>query len=85
MVGKLINSGTIDIKNLRIDSTVTEGNIAPPSDSSMLEDGVRVLSRLLSKSKDNTGIRIRFTEQRCQAKSLYYGVCHGYQGDRIER
>jgi IS5 family transposase len=74
LVGNLIDSGTIDIRNLRVDSTVTESNIAPPSDSSLLEDGVRVLSRLLSKSKDETGVRLRFTDQRRLAKSLSYKI-----------
>ena len=32
---------------LRIDSTVVDSNIARPLDSGLLEDGVRVLSRLM--------------------------------------
>ena len=74
LIRDLIVSGIIDIENLRIDSTVTQSNIAPPSDSSLLEDGVRVLSRLMAKSKASTGIRLRFTDKRSDAKSLSYKI-----------
>ena len=39
-------------RQLRIDSTVVESNIHAPSDSTLLWDSVRVLSRLLVKAKD---------------------------------
>ena len=35
----------------RIDSTLVASNIAPPGDSQLLADGVRVLSRLMAKSR----------------------------------
>ena len=38
-------------RKLRIDSTVVETNIHHPSDSTLLPDGVRVLSRTLRKAK----------------------------------
>jgi IS5 family transposase len=38
-------------RKLRTDGTVVETNIHPPSDSSLLNDGVRVLSRLLRRAK----------------------------------
>ena len=40
--------GDLSLDALRIDSTVVDSNIAPPSDSHLLNDGVRVLSRLMS-------------------------------------
>ena len=62
----------ISLQQLRIDSTVVASNIAPPSDSNMLDDGVRVLSRYLMKSRDITGIKIRFTDKRDASKSLAF-------------
>ena len=59
-----LEQGVLSMEKLRIDSTVVASNIAPPSDSHLLNDGIRVLSRLLTKSKDDTGIKIRFTDQR---------------------
>ena len=78
---KLINQqlmlGWIDEKNLsidslRIDSTVVKSNIPDPMDSQMLNDGVRVLSRMMSKSLCTTGIKIRFSDQRKKSKSLSF-------------
>ena len=62
------------MEKLRIDSTVVASNIAPPSDSQLLNDGVRVLSRLLAKSKDATGVKIRFMDQRRSSKSLSFQI-----------
>lgn len=62
------------IDQLRIDSTVIASNIAPPSDSQLLNDGVRVISRLLSKSLAVTGCKIRFTDQRKASKSLAFAI-----------
>ena len=40
---------------MRIDSTVTETNILDPSDSQLLYDAVRVLSRLLARAREKLG------------------------------
>lgn len=47
----LLDTGMASLDKLRIDSTVVASHIAPPSDSQLLNDGVRVISRLLAKSK----------------------------------
>lgn len=64
----------LSLAQLRIDSTVVKSNIAPPSDSQILNDGVRVLSRLLARSQSETGIKIRFTDQRKASKSLAFQI-----------
>lgn len=69
-----IEGNILSMEKLRIDSTVVASNIAPPSDSHLLNDGIRVLSRLLTKSKDATGIKIRFTDQRRSSKSLSFQI-----------
>lgn len=69
-----IEDKSLSVDWLRIDSTVTDSNIAPPSDSQLLADGVRVLSRLMTQSKDKTGVKIRFTDQRKKSKSLSYHI-----------
>ena len=72
--GNWLKEGVISMDKLRIDSTVVASNIAPPSDSQLLNDGVRVLSRLLAKSKRATDIKIRFTDQRKRSKSLAFQI-----------
>jgi len=69
--------GTIATQVIRIDSTVVPSNIAPPSDSGLLNDAIRVLSRLLSRSKVTTGISIKFNDKRKEAKSFFYQIFHG--------
>lgn len=68
------DNGVISLEKIRIDSTVVKSNIAPPSDSQLLNDGVRVLSRLLAKSQAMTGVKTRFTDQRKAAKSLSFRI-----------
>ena len=60
----LFEQNTLKVDYLRIDSIVTDSNIAKPSDSQLLNDGAHMLSRLMSQSKDKTGVKIRFTDQR---------------------
>jgi len=66
--------GLVSLEKIRIDSTVVESNIATPSDSQLLNDGVRVLSRLLVKSREMTGVKIRFSDQRKASKSLAFHI-----------
>jgi IS5 family transposase len=69
-----LENGTISLSKIRIDSTVVKSNITPPSDSQLLNDSVRVLSRLLAKSQESTGLKIRFTDKRKSSKSLAFQI-----------
>jgi IS5 family transposase len=67
-------NGTMSLEKIRIDSTVVKTNIATPSDSQLLNDGVQVLSRLLAKSRGMTGVKIRFTDKRKTSKKLMFSI-----------
>lgn len=54
-------------ETVRTDCTVVESNIHEPSDSELLWDCVRVLTRLLGQARD---------VQRCQATLLWI-ICQG--------
>jgi IS5 family transposase len=45
-------------REVRIDCTCVDTDIHPPTDSSLLWDGVRVLTRLIGCGKDNYGIKV---------------------------
>lgn len=77
-----IGEETLSLDSLRIDSTVVESNIAKPSDSQLLNDGVRVLSRMMSKSGDKTGVKLRFTDQRKKSKSLSFQIFHAKRAEK---
>lgn len=74
--------GIVDIKRLRIDSTVVKSNIAPPLDSKLLDDGIRVLSRLIAKSRDVTGVKLRLTDYRKTSKSLAARIFYGKKAEK---
>jgi len=63
---------------------VVASHIAPPSDSQLLNDGIRVISRLLAKSKTETGLNIRFTDQRKAAKSLAFRIFNAKKATKDE-
>jgi IS5 family transposase len=74
--------GRVSLDTLRIDSTVVDSNIATPSDSGLLEDGIRVLSRLMANSKISTGVKIRFVDQRKRSKSLAFRIFHAKKPEK---
>lgn len=80
----LMHQGVISMDKLRIDSTVVASHIAPPSDSQLLNDGVRVISRLLAKSKTETGVKVRFTDQRKAANSLAFRIFNAKKATKNE-
>lgn len=61
-------------KESRIDCTVVCSNIHDPSDSSLLWDSVRVLTKTLKKMKEELGINLTFTDHRRRAKRRMLGV-----------
>ncbi len=81
---KTFKDGTIDIDLLRLDSTVVKSNIAPPLDSHLLNDGIRVLSRYFSKSRDRTGVKLRLTDYRKASRSLAARIFYGKKAEKDE-
>ena len=62
-------------RQVRIDCTVVKSNIHPPSDSSLLWDSVRVLTRLLHSAKDNYGLRqLHFQDHQRRAKKRMVAI-----------
>jgi IS5 family transposase len=53
-------------RQVRIDCTVVESNIHPPSDSSLLCDAVHVLTRLLHRAKDKFGLSQLCFQDHCR-------------------
>jgi IS5 family transposase len=69
-VNKKIEKG----RETRIDCTVVASNIHDPSDSSLLWDCVRVLSRELFKINENFEVHVNFTNHTKRAKRRMLGV-----------
>jgi len=58
---------------IRSDTTVTETNIHHPTDSSLLVDGIRILTRLLSRLQEIEGALI-FSNHNRRAKARLYEI-----------
>ena len=82
LTSRWLSQGKLSLERLRIDATVVDSHIAPPSDSQLLDDGVRVLSRLMSKSQARTEVKIRFVDQRKRSKSLSFRLFHAKKGEK---
>lgn len=75
-------------RKVRVDCTVVETNIHPPSDSELLYDCVRVLSRLMCRARDLLGATVVFGNRTRRAKRRRLGVLNAkdkYQRRRVYR
>jgi len=79
---KAFAQGTIEIDLLRLDSSVVKSNIAPPLDSQLLDDGIRVLSRYFAKSGCRTGVKLRLTDYRSASRSLSARIFYGKKAEK---
>ena len=71
LVGQALAEEVECCKQVRIDSTVVETNIHEPSDSSLLSDGIRILTRLMVEAKRSLGVPgLDFTDHRKCARGL---------------
>jgi len=61
-------------RKARVDCTVVESNIHPPSDSELLYDCVRVLTRLMCRARDLLGPTVVFGNRTRRAKRRRLGV-----------
>lgn len=82
LIGQWHLQGDLSVDTLRIDSTVTQSNILDPRDSQLLDDGVRVLSRSMFQSRDLTGAKIRFCDQRKRSRSLAFRIYHAKKAEK---
>ena len=76
--------GVEDGGTVLVDSTAVESNIHHPTDSSLLNDGVRVLTRLLKRSKQF--VDVHFSDHTRRAKRRALGVLNAKKDkQRTER
>jgi len=81
LVLKLKEGKVIRGRKLRIDTTVVESDIHHPTDTGLLNDGIRVISRVVSKLKKVApGIGRRFVKHTRKAKKVYLGLMKVIKG-----
>jgi IS5 family transposase len=81
LVLKLKEGKVIRGRKLRIDTTVVESDIHHPTDTGLLNDGIRVITRVVSKLKKAVpGIGSRFVKHTRKAKKVYLGLVKVIKG-----
>lgn len=83
LLGAAKEAGIEKGRKVRIDSTVTKTNIHSPSDSWLLFDCVRVLTRLLSRLTE-LGVQIKFSNRTKRAKRRWLAI-HNARRNRQRR
>lgn len=68
------NQGIENGKQLRTDTSVTETNIVYPIDARLLRDSVRVLSRIMIRSRENRGVDFVFHNRTRRAKRPCFAI-----------
>ena len=71
-------------RKVRIDATVTETNIHTPTDSTLLLDGVRVLTRLLGRAETICGFRL-WRDHTRRAKRRVLAIQHANRAETRTR
>ncbi len=75
LIGFARDQGIERGKTIRADTTVVEANIHEPADSSLLWDGVRVMTRLLRRmAKRRPSLRKAFPDRRRSVKRRAYAL-----------
>lgn len=74
LVRAALSEGLETGEKVRVDTTVTETHIHHPTDSSLLGDCVRVLTRLLKRARRDLGVRIVFRDHTTAAKRRVYKI-----------
>jgi IS5 family transposase len=81
LVLKLKEGKVVRGKKLRIDTTVVESDIHHPTDTGLLTDGIRVITRVVSKVKKLIpGLVSRFVKHTRKAKKIYLSLMKAIKG-----
>ena len=74
ILGKAKDEGIEKGRQVRIDCTVVETNIHHPTDSSLLNDCVQVLARIMDAAKETFEVNFTFADHRRRAKKRALGI-----------
>jgi len=74
ILGKAKDEGIEKARQVRIDCTVVETNIHHPTDSSLLNDCVQVLARIMDAAKETFEVNFTFADHRRRAKRRALGI-----------
>ena len=87
VVRQAVEAKVIRGRKMRVDTTVTESNIHYPTDTGLLADGVRVVTRTIKKIKEVVRFKVRFRSRMRAMKRRLIGMVKFLKGktDKAKR
>lgn len=67
---------------VRVDTTVVKSNIHVPLDSNLLSDGVRVMTRVMGKTREMLGSEVKFSDRTRRARRRALGILNARFKDK---
>ena len=80
VVRQAVEAKVVRGRKMRLDTTVTESNIHHPTDTGLLADGVRVITRTVKKIKEVARIKVRFRNRMRSVKWRLIGMAKFLKG-----
>ena len=80
VVRRAVEAKVIRGRKMRLDTTVTESNIHYPTDTGLLSDGVRVITRTIKKIKEVVKLKVRFRNRMRSVKWRLIGMAKFLKG-----
>ena len=80
VVRRAVEAKVIRGRKMRLDTTVTESNIHYPTDTGLLSDGVRVITRTIKKIKEVVKLKVHFRNRRRSVKWRLIGMVKFLKG-----
>jgi IS5 family transposase len=74
VVRRAVEAKVIRGRKMRLDTTVTESNIHYPTDTGLLSDGVRVITRTIKKIKEVVKLKVQFRNRMRSVKWRLIGM-----------
>ena len=71
-----------DGESIRSDTTTVETNIHYPTDASLLNDSVRVLTRAMERAKEIVGRTIEYIDHRRRSKTKLYKINNAHSNEK---
>jgi IS5 family transposase len=80
VVRQAVEAKVIRGRKMRLDTTVTESNIHHPTDTGLLADGVRVITRTVKKIKEVVRLKVQFRSRTRSIKRRLIGMAKFLKG-----
>lgn len=80
VVRRAVEAKVVRGRKMRLDTTVTESNIHHPTDTGLLADGVRVITRTIKKIKKVVALKVQFRNRMRSVKWRLIGMVKFLKG-----